>query len=729
MTVRAYTIEQIAAALGKAATTVRDRATLGRKDRKGAQIEAPWVPCGRVEGSKAKRYAFDALPQAVREAIDAHEAREQAAEARRQRAALLRESRQQLAAPKPEGGAVVPASAGTLAATTPDVLVKRGQTKKALAASEQTDAQRAYVDAALVLCAAIEEVMAERGKDAVKPASRVLAARIVAGEASDELVVASATTYLKPRNGNTAPKDPAKALAARLERIYGHYLEGQKVGDPARFLSPGKGGPGGHKPADVLAFLTHYCLPSRPTVIEAWRKSAEWYAERGFERPAKDTWYRIEKSLPVTVKYRGRMTGSAWRSIKPYIERDVSMFKSNDIWVGDGHSFKAKVQHPIHGKPFTPEVTVIMDWVSRKIVGWSASLAESTIAVSDAFRHAQQVTRARPLVYYSDNGSGQTGKMLDCQVSGTLVRQGIAHETGIPGNPQARGIIERLWQVTLIPLAREYPTCTWRGADENTTTKMLKTLNRKDQGEVRIPSWRQFLDDVARVVDEYNLNHEHGSLNGRTPEDEYQARLDPGSIVFGPSDGELSSLWMPEVVRVPQRGRVSLFGNSYCKAELVDLLAEGEQVRVRYDLHDASHVWLFTLKGEFLGVADWDSHKEAAFPVAEMDRKRAERASGKTRRGEQIIDEAQAEKDDVIDLPPVAEKVPAPDFAMQFFGDDDEAVIRPTEPLASSQEVTAMPARQYDDMTDVAMYLHGDQVWSGDDSNKADDDSDEAAGA
>ena len=116
--------------------------------------------------------------------------------------------------------------------------------------------------------------------------------------------------------------------------------------------------------------------------------------------------------------------------------------------------------------------------------------------------------------YYSDNGAGQTGKMIDCPVSGTLARQGIAHETGIPGNPQARGILERLWQVTFIPLARTYPTCTWRGADENATTKMLKLLNRKDQGGVRIPSFRQLLDDVERVVAEYNLHHTHRELGG-----------------------------------------------------------------------------------------------------------------------------------------------------------------------------------------------------------------------
>lgn len=590
------------------------------------------------------------------------------------------------------------------------VVTLRGQVRKSAEVVKLDDWHRSYQDAAVILCRAVDAARAA-ADCSVKRACTELAERLVAGNARPELQDAAIKTYLKPRKG-AGPLGGVSAQLGRLQRMMAFYEQGRLAGDVGQYLVPGKPEKTGHDPVHVMAFLIFFCVPTRPPVADVHRKMVPYLAERGIDAPSYATAVRIEQSLPVTVKYRGRMTGSEWRALKPYIERDVSMFKSNDIWVGDGHSFKAKVQHPTHGQPFTPEVTVIMDWVSRKIVGWSVALAESTVAVSDAFRHAQSRTRARPLVYYSDNGSGQTGKHIDCQVSGTLARQGIAHETGIPGNPQARGIIERLWQVTLIPLAREYPTCTWRGGDENTTTKMLKTLNRKDQGELRIPSWRQFLDDVARVVDEYNLHHEHSALDGNTPEDEYQARLDRDSIVFGPSDGELSSLWMPEVVRVPQRGRVTLFGNTYCKADLVELLAEGARVRVRYDLHDASTVKLLTMEGVYLGTADWDSHKEAAFPVAEMDRKRAERAAGKTRRGEQIIAEAQAEKGDVIDLPPVAEKVPAPDFAMQYFGDTDEAVTAPAEALASSQKVTAMPMHQYDDMTDVAMYLHGDSVWA-----------------
>lgn len=598
-----------------------------------------------------------------------------------------------------------------------EVVTVRGQVRKA-AGEQLDDWGRRYQDAALILCRAVEAAMGA-ADCSVKRACTELAERLVSGEAHMELQDAALKTYLKPRKGG-GPLGGVSAQLGRLQRMMAFYEQGRLAGDVGLYLVPGKREKTGHDPVHVMAFLVFFCVPTRPPVADVHRKMVPHLAERGLEAPSYATVVRIEQSLPVTVKYRGRMTGSEWRALRPYVERDVSMFKSNDIWVGDGHSFKAKVAHPIHGQPFTPEITVIIDWVSRKIVGWSVALAESTVAVSDAFRHAQSVTRARPLVYYSDNGSGQTGKRLDCPVAGTLARQGIAHETGIPGNPQARGIIERLWQVTLIPLAREYPTCTWRGADENATTKMLKLLNRKDQGGVRIPSFRQLLDDVARVVDEYNLHHAHRELGGNTPEDEYQARLDRDSIVFGPTDAELAALWLPEVVRVPQRGRVSLFGNAYCKADLVELLPEGAKVRVRYDLHDASTVQILTMEGVFLGVADWESHREAAFPVPEMDRLRAARAAGKTRRGEKIIAEAQAELGEVFDLAPM---VPAePIDLVGAISDEELAAMEARRPqgealpdlLALADEAADFAVEPQPpvmrDYLDMAIWLAGDTL-------------------
>lgn len=536
-------------------------------------------------------------------------------------------------------------------------MVKRGLIRRAKAEEKLTDIDRARRDGALVLCQSIEAAMVMSHCSA-KRAMSELAERVLAGIARPELVSAANITYTKPRKtGQTLD-----ALVSRLQKMYAAYLQGRTEGDAARYLVPGKPEKHGQDPIHIHAFLIHFCRPARPPVSEAWRASQAWFAAQNLPCPAKDTFYRIEKSLPVTIKYRGRMTGSEWRGLKPYIARDVSAFNSNDIWVADGHSFKAKVQHPIHGQPFTPEITVVLDWVSRRIVGWSVDLAESTIAVSAAFRHAQQQTGFRPLIYYSDNGSGHTSKAIDCPIHGTLARQGIAHETGIPGNPQGRGIIERLWQVTTIPLARAYPTCTWKGSDKETARKMLVALNKKDgTGRDILPTWKQFLDDCERVLGwegEYNRMHAHRELDGRTPMAEYARKLDQSTVGCGPSDDELAVLWMPEVRRIPQRSVISLFSNEYANRTLVDVLAEGEEVRVRYDLHNADRVWVLRMDGSFVCTAEWDAHKRAAFPVPRVQQLKQIRADGKISKANKIIAEANAELGNVLE----GERVPVKDI-------------------------------------------------------------------
>lgn len=541
-----------------------------------------------------------------------------------------------------------------VAIATPDVAIKSmpsvpgicragGLSRKARKDADLTDTDRTRRDGAMILCRAIDTAIAQADCSA-KRAIMELAGRVIDGSAHPELISAANITYAKPRKtGQTVA-----SLVSRLQKMYAVFKTGAQEGDACAYLVPGKREKEGQSPEDVRAFLIHYCRPSRPPVTEAWRAAADWYQLQGLRYPSKDTFYRIEKSLPVTLKYRGRMTGGQWRTLLPYVNRDVSMFHANDIWVGDGHSFKAKVQHPIHGQAFTPEVTLLIDWVSRKIVGWSVDLAESTLAVSAAFRHAQVQTRARPLVYYSDNGGGQTGQYIDCEIHGTLARQGIAHETGIPGNAQGRGIIERIWQVTLIPLARTYPTCTWKGADKETVRKALVAINKKD-GARLLPSFGQFVADIDACINKYNSSHPHRELNGMTPDQAYQAKLDPDSIYFGPSDSDINTLWMPEVSRAPQRGVVSLFGNEYFNADLVDVLEEGEKVRVRFDIHNANQVWLLRMDGRFICTAEWDGNKRAAFPVPFVEQKRADRAAGKIKRGERIIEEAQAELGNMLE--------------------------------------------------------------------------------
>ena len=104
----------------------------------------------------------------------------------------------------------------------------------------------------------------------------------------------------------------------------------------------------------------------------------------------------------------------------------------NGCWIADGKSLEMKVAHPDHGRPFTPELTLIIDGRTRFITGWSLALSESVIAVADAYRYAMRHF-GKPLFVYSDNGGGETNKTLDADVTGIgkLVLR-LSHVSSLP---------------------------------------------------------------------------------------------------------------------------------------------------------------------------------------------------------------------------------------------------------------------------------------------------------
>lgn len=645
---RRYSLSSIQEATGVSYQAVVKRATKGRKNRKGVQIEAPWAPAGKQ--GKAALYDFIALPSDIQAAITAMEARAE------RRADIERRRALSAAAPAATGTALaVNEALTTPAVKTPGVVTNGGLVRRAKADGELTDGQRAARDASVILCRAVDDAVYSTGKS-VKACCTELAARLLDGNASETLHKAWRASLAKPRQSGPT----FKGVLRHLQRLHALYLDGCQAGDPGLYLVPGKREKEGHDPIHVRAFLMYFCNPNKPRVSEVWRDGMVPYLEsQGLKAPSYSTACKIEKDLPVTVKYRGRMTGAAYRAVLPYVARDVSMFKANDIWVGDGHSFKAKIQSPIHGNAFVPEVTVIIDWVSRKVVGWSVALSESTIAVSDAFRDAQLRTRARPLIYYSDNGSGQTGKHIDHEITGSLARQGIAHETGRPGNPQGRGVIERWWPTVLIPLAATYPTFTGKRADKETVRKIGNEVARAQRAgeECRLlPSFGQFLIDLEQAIERYNSTHLHRELNGMTPNQAYEANLDPDSI-GAVSDKELEQLWMPEEVRTPQRGVIELFNNKYFLPSTVSELPENETVRVRFDIHRAEQVWVYSMEGRFIGTAEWNGNRKSAFPVPFVENKRQERASGIKGRAQENIARADAELIATHEAPRATEQV------------------------------------------------------------------------
>lgn len=378
---------------------------------------------------------------------------------------------------------------------------------------------------------------------------------------------------------------------------------------------------------------------------------------------------------------KARHTGAERAAKLPFKRRDASVFSPMDIVVCDGHTFKAKVRHPDHGQPFAPEVTAVMDVVTRLVVGWSVSLSESTIAVGDAMRHTV-AQHGVPALVYTDNGSGERAKYFDCPVTGLFERLGCDHRTGLPRHPQGHGVIERAWKTHMIRAARQFATYQGGDADDGKLRDVGLELAREQRavaraatsGEVvrlsaKCPSWTQFLDAVERAFREYNALHRHrglpkhadGPVAGKhmTPAEAMAALLVPGDVQRL-DEPTLRNVFMPARLCTAQRGEVRFLNQHYFAPELMQV--DGEKVRVHYDIHDPGRVWVWTVGGDYLCEAAWGANRIDYFPKAVVQMAREKRVRAAIKRREAQIDTARRELQPTL-------PAPAGDAPAIFIGD------------------------------------------------------------
>jgi len=197
-------------------------------------------------------------------------------------------------------------------------------------------------------------------------------------------------------------------------------------------------------PAWAPLFMKCYGQPQNPSLAEAMEAMAKILPE-GMSMPSYHQVYRFHSKRSRLDRERGRKTGSDFKALKGYRKRDTSELLPFQVGLCDGHSFKAKVTHPATGNPFKPEICCVEDACTRMVMGWSVGLAESALTVAGAVRHAATINENKLVggvfaIFYTDNGAGNMAGVNDDELTGIFARIGSTHKTGIPGNPQGRGM-------------------------------------------------------------------------------------------------------------------------------------------------------------------------------------------------------------------------------------------------------------------------------------------------
>lgn len=390
---------------------------------------------------------------------------------------------------------------------------------------------------------------------------------------------------------------------------------------------------------DLLKLWAQPQKPTLPAVLELLPK----YLKDDVPCPTYSQAYRfINEKMGNVDAQRGRMGNRELKNLLPFIRRDTEQLLPTDVYTADGHCFDAEVAHPMHGKPFRPEITAIIDVATRRMVGWSIDLAESGWAVLDAVRMSA-CECGIPAIFYVDNGSGYKNQMMGAKGRGVMARLNTEMNHALPYNSQAKGLIERSHQTLWVKAAKKLPSYIGKDMDAEASNKMHK-LTRSEIKKFGVSksliSWTDFLAFADEVVRDYN-NKSHSALKRITdpvtfkkrhlsPLEAWNAALEMGAPIDRVEDWDAEDLFRPYEECKVRRGEIQLFSNRYFSPDLAEY--HGDTVLVGYDIHNADQITVRDDDGRLICYAKWNANKRAYFPQTKVEQARQRRADGRLRR-------------------------------------------------------------------------------------------------
>ncbi|MGV1803817.1 Mu transposase C-terminal domain-containing protein [Agrobacterium vitis] len=403
-------------------------------------------------------------------------------------------------------------------------------------------------------------------------------------------------------------------------------------------------------PSWFWQFLRFYAQPTKPCLTDALENYCKALPSH-IMPPNYDQVRRLMARLGNVEKHRGREGSLTLKSRMAFTMRSTADLLPGCVYTADGKTFDAEIAHPIHGQPFRPEITSIVDVATRKCVGFSFGLAENTIGVVDALRYACE-QNGIPAIFYVDRGPGFKNDVLDNELTGVTERLGITKLHSLPQNSQARGIIERFNGSVWNPLSKEFETYIGADMDRQARQKSFKTT-RKDIKQFgassRLPTWQDFLTACVNAVASYNAKP-HSSLPGKmSPNQMWEYHASTGFEIVPVLEHEKNDLFRPYVKRRTRRAMIEWLTNSYFHLALEEF--HGDDVLVGYDIHDASKVWVREIErrdgeelmGRLICVAVFAGNEERYIPLT-MERSAIEkRAASRARRLNDHLAEVEAE--------------------------------------------------------------------------------------
>lgn len=142
-------------------------------------------------------------------------------------------------------------------------------------------------------------------------------------------------------------------------------------------------------PQDFWRFMRGYARPAKPKITNIHKTYIDATPDGIEALSINQVQYILREKLDHIEKNKGREGRLALRARMAFVSRDTSDILPGTIYVGDGHTFDARVEGPGGSRaPMRPEITAIIDVATRRAIGWAISRKENVIAVTEALRNA-----------------------------------------------------------------------------------------------------------------------------------------------------------------------------------------------------------------------------------------------------------------------------------------------------------------------------------------------------
>jgi putative transposase len=217
---------------------------------------------------------------------------------------------------------------------------------------------------------------------------------------------------------------------------------------------------------------------------------------------------------------------------------------------------------------------------------------------------------------------------------------GIDITAARPGNPHGKGWVERFFRTV-----RDEHDKLFAGGEFYCGDDMAPEINRRLSVEVKagrrkLPSVWDYTQSLMAFFERVS-HRPMDVLNGKTP-----AEVWAESFVRIPTVYPVAELIRPMETAMVRRQMVTLHKRTYYLQALIDW--QGKRVRVRYDLHHDSHVWLYDDRDQLIGQAEL-TYKVAAIPDSRIVEARMRASDKAVQRKEQDIAEILRRSADPID--------------------------------------------------------------------------------